>query len=76
MSIVMTFEEIKNSYDGQWVLIAYTETNNDDTELIKGKVLAHSSEKSELYQYLESITEENISLEYMGQANEDINFLI
>ena len=29
MSSIMTFEEIKHHYDGQWVLIAYSETDED-----------------------------------------------
>ena len=45
MSEIMTFAEIKHNYDGEWVLIAYTKTD-DNLQVIEGKVLAHSAKKA------------------------------
>ena len=39
---IMTFEEIELHYDGQWVLIAHTETDKD-FKVAKGKAIAHSA---------------------------------
>ncbi len=75
MSEIMTFEEITQRYDGQWVLIAYTETN-DDLEAIKGKVLVHSPHKEDIYQYLESATEERLTIEYISKESDDLAFII
>ena len=75
MSEMMTFEEIKLRYDGQWVLIAYTETN-EDLQVIKGKVIAHSANKEDIYQALESASEQPLAIEYMGQVPEDIDFIL
>lgn len=75
MSEIMTFEEIKQNYDGQWVLIAYTETD-EDLQVVKGKVIAHSANKEDIYQALESAGEQPLAIEYMGQVPEDLAFIL
>lgn len=75
MSEIITFEEIKQRYDGQWVLIAYTEAN-DEFEVIEGKVIAHSAKKEDIYQALEMSTEQPLAIEYIGQLPEDIAFIL
>ncbi len=75
MSALMTFEEIKQNYDREWVLIAYTSTD-ENLQVIKGKVLAHSLNKEEIYQALESATEEHLAIEYMGQVPEDLDLIL
>ncbi len=72
---IMTFEEIKHNYDGEWVLIAYTETD-EDLQVIKGEVIAHSTNKEEIYQALESAKDQPLAIEYMGQIPEDIAFIL
>ncbi len=72
---IMTFEEIKQNYDGEWVLIAYTETDKD-LQVIKGEVIAHSTNKEEIYQALESSKHQPLAIEYMGQIPEDIAFIL
>ena len=44
MSKIMTFEEIEQNYNGQWVLIVYSETDKD-LKVVRGKVIAHSANK-------------------------------
>ncbi len=75
MSKIMTFEEIKQSYDGEWVLIAYTETD-ENLQVIKGKVIVHSANKEDIYQALESTQEKPLAIEYIGQVPEDIAFIL
>ena len=75
MSQIMTFEEIQQNYDGKWVLIAYTEAD-ENLQVIKGKVIAHSFKKEEIYQALESATEQPLAIEYMGQVPEDLAFIL
>jgi hypothetical protein len=75
MSEIMTFEEIKLRYDGEWVLIAYTETD-EDLQVVKGKVIAHSANKKDIYQALESATDQPLAIEYMGQVPEDLAFIL
>ena len=75
MSPIMTFEEIKQNYNGEWVLIAYTETD-ENLQVIKGEVIAHSANKEEIYQALESAKDQPLAIEYMGQIPEDIAFIL
>ncbi|WP_256381108.1 hypothetical protein [Myxosarcina sp. GI1] len=41
MSEILTIEEMEQKYRGEWVLIAYSETD-EDLQAIAGKVIAHS----------------------------------
>ncbi|MDJ0687200.1 MAG: hypothetical protein QNJ41_01705 [Xenococcaceae cyanobacterium MO_188.B32] len=75
MSEIMSFEEIKQHYEGEWVLIAYTETD-ENLQVIKGEVVAHSADKEEIYQALESASDRPLAIEYMGQVPEDIAFIL
>ena len=71
----MSFEEIKLDYDGKWVLIAYTETD-EDLKVVKGQVVAHSANKEDIYQALESVDEQPLAIEYMGLVPEDLGFIL
>jgi hypothetical protein len=75
MSEIMTLEEIEQNYDGQWVLIAYTETD-EDLQVVKGKVIAHSANKEDIYQALADAGEQPLAIEYMGQVPEDLAFIL
>lgn len=75
MSQIMSFEEIKRNYDGEWVLISYTETD-ENFQVIKGKVVAHSTNKEDIYKVLESAKEQPLAIEYIGQIPEDLAFVL
>ena len=75
MSKIMTFEEIRQNYDGQWVLIAYSETD-EELKVVKGKVIAHSANKEDIYQALEKAIEQPLAIEYMGRVPEDLAFIL
>jgi hypothetical protein len=75
MSEIMTFEEIKKNYNGQWVLIAYNETD-EDLQVLKGKVIAYSTNKEDIYQALELAGDQPLAIEYMGQVPEDLAFIL
>jgi len=44
MAEILSFEEMKKRYYGEWLLIAYTEVD-EDMNVLKGEVLAHSSDR-------------------------------
>ncbi|WP_036487493.1 hypothetical protein [Myxosarcina sp. GI1] len=75
MSEILTIEEIEQKYRGEWVLVAYSETD-EDLETIAGKVIAHSAKKEEIYQALESAEEQSLAIEYMGQVPEDLAYIL
>lgn len=75
MSQIMTFEEMQHRYDGEWLLIAYTEVD-EDMQILAGEVLAHSPVQEEIYKALESIPEQPLAIEYVGKVPEDLAFIL
>ena len=71
----MTFEQIEQNYDGEWVLIAYSETD-EELRVVKGKVIAHSTNKEDIYRALENAVEQPLAIEYIGQIPEDLAFIL
>lgn len=45
----MTWEEIREQYAGQWVLIEYWELD-EQLNVVHGEVVAHAPAKEEIYQ--------------------------
>ncbi|EAZ88396.1 hypothetical protein [Crocosphaera chwakensis] len=75
MSKIITFEEMQRSYDGEWLLIAPKEVD-EDLQVIKGEVLAHSPIQEDIYQALESVGEQPLAIEYVGKVPEDLAFIL
>ena len=75
MSRLMTFAEIERNYNREWVLIAYTKTD-EDLQVTEGKVIAHSTNKEDIYRALEAIPEQPLAIEYMGEVPEDLAFIL
>lgn len=75
MSQVITFEEMKRRYQGEWLLIAYKDLD-DQMQVIEGEVLAHSPDQSEIYEALSSIPEQPLAIEYVGKIPEDVAFIL
>ena len=75
MSQLMTFTEMEQYYQGEWLLIAYTALD-DQMQVIEGKVLAHSPNQSHIYEVLASIPEQPLAIEYVGQIPEDVAFIL
>ena len=71
----MTFADMKLRYDGEWVLINYTETD-ENLQVVKGKVLAHSPNKEDIYYALKSLKDQPLAIEYMGEIPEDLAFIL
>ncbi len=68
---VMTIEEIRQTYPNQWVIIADTESD-EDFNIIKGQVLAHSPERAQIDQALMDYTQmPSLAIEYTGSIPED-----
>lgn len=68
---VMTIEEIRENYPNQWVIIADTESDQD-FNVIKGKVIAHSSERDKIDQALIDYAQiPSLAIEYTGSIPED-----
>ena len=67
----MTWEEIREQYAGQWVLIEYWELD-EQLNVVQGEVVAHSSAKEEIYQCLSKTKDKNLAIEYAGELPHDL----
>lgn len=72
---VLTFEEMKRRYDGEWLMIAYTELDSE-MNVIQGEVLAHSPNQEEIYQAIPLAKGKAVAFEYVGRSPEDLAFMV
>ena len=73
MTEILNYEEIAQRFDGEWVMIAYTEVD-DDLEVVAGEVIAHSPIEQEIYKLLPLGRGRNVSIEYVGKVPANIAF--
>ncbi|MBE9165151.1 hypothetical protein [Tychonema sp. LEGE 06208] len=71
ISQILSLEEIMHLYPSEWVLIAYTELD-EDLNVIRGEVLAHSPERDLLYNNALSRKGKSVAIEYTGPIPEDL----
>ncbi|HOP59819.1 MAG TPA: hypothetical protein PKZ60_00205 [Candidatus Saccharicenans sp.] len=57
----MKIEEIRKRYWGEWVLIEYSKLD-DSSNVLEGEVIAHSSNKEEVYRKLLNTQEKNVAI--------------
>ena len=67
----MRWEEIKNAFKDQWVLVQVDEVDAS-FNILEGEVLAHSKDKEEVYKKLLQIRPKEFSVEYTGVIPEDL----
>ena len=72
---ILTLEEIISLYPDEWVLIAYTELD-EDLNVIQGEVLAHSPDRDQLYSQLSLRKGKSIAIEYTGPIPEDLAVML
>jgi len=71
----MTLKEIKQQYPNQWVLIEFTQLD-DELRVVDGKVLAHSPSRHEMEKELSTLRNERISVEFTGDGDTGETYLI
>ena len=71
----MTWDQITRKYKDEWVLVEY-EDLDDNFRVIRGRVLAHSRNRNEVYSALLHAKSDRIALEYLGLPAEDLVVLI
>lgn len=70
MAEVLSFEEMKKRYYGEWLLIAYTEMD-EEMNVLKGEVLAHSPDRDQVYRAIASREGKAVAIEYVGDLPEE-----
>ncbi|MBW2058461.1 MAG: hypothetical protein JRJ26_13290 [Deltaproteobacteria bacterium] len=67
----MKWEEIRNTFKDQWVLVKVDKVDAS-LNIVEGEVLAHSKDKDEVYKKLLEIRPKEFSVEYTGMIPEDL----
>lgn len=71
----MTLEEIKLQYPNQWVLIEFTQLD-DELRVVDGEVIASSANRHEIENQLATLRNENIAVEFTGEGDTGEVYLI
>jgi hypothetical protein len=71
----MTFEEIKRQHPNEWVLIEFTELD-EDLKVVEGTVVAHSPSKEVIYKTLLELENERIAIEFTGDTVPEPAYLL
>lgn len=72
---ILSMEQIKKRYNGEWVLIADYET--DDLSRIKrGRVLAHGKDQRKVYGQLGKHQKINLATRYIGDIPKDLTVIL
>jgi hypothetical protein len=75
MTKVLSFAEIEQQYDGEWVLIAYTELD-PSLKPIAGEVLTHSTDRDVVYKALSQRGDRGVAIECFVKVPEDMAFIL
>jgi len=70
MPEVITYQQMKEQYPDQWLLVSCVETD-EDMNVVRGEVLAHSTSRDEIYAKLLKLTGKHVAIEYTGDIPED-----
>jgi hypothetical protein len=75
MTEILTIQEMAQQYDREWLLIAYTEVD-ENLNVLRGEVLAHSPSQEEIYKALPLAKGKAVAFEYVGKIPEDLAFIL
>jgi hypothetical protein len=75
MAKLMTLAEIKQQHQDEWLLIAYTELD-ENLNVLRGELLMHSPEVDDIYDALPAYNDRAVAIEYVGEPPADIAFVL
>jgi hypothetical protein len=73
MPETLTWEQITQKFQGEWLLIVEAELD-EHMGIIQGQVLAHSPQQGDIYNALPLRQGRSASIEYVGEIPEDLAF--
>lgn len=73
--VAMRLDEIKEQYPNEWVLIEFTELD-DELKVADGEVIAHSRSRDEIEKELMALKNGRIAVEYTGEWDPDEAYLL
>jgi len=71
----MKMEEIRKRYRGKWVLIEYSELD-DELNVIEGTVVAYSKDREEVYKAQMRMKGKKLAIEYLGELPEEEDLVV
>jgi hypothetical protein len=72
---ILTLTEMALRHDGEWLLIAYTELD-ENLGVVCGEVLAHSPDQGKIYEALPLAKGRAVAFEYVGQIPADFAVML
>ena len=75
MDTVMSWPEIEETFNGEWVLIEDPEVTRYQ-EIIRGKVLFHSKDRAELHAKAMELNPLHPAIMYVGEFPKDLEFAL
>jgi hypothetical protein len=75
MTEILTLAEMAERYDSEWLLIAYTELD-ENMVVVRGEVLAHSPNQGEIYEALPLAKGRAVAFEYVGKVPADFAVML
>jgi hypothetical protein len=72
---IMSLEEIFSFYPDEWVLIVNPELD-EEFSVIRGEVLAHATERDEIYSKLSLRNGKSVAIEYTGSIPDNIAVML
>ena len=75
MNEVLTWAEIEEQFDGEWVLIEDPETT-PVLEILWGKVVFHGKDKNKLHQRMRELRPQRSAIIFVGEPPEDLEYLL
>ena len=71
----MTLEEIQGAYPDQWVIIEFTELD-DELKVVEGKVIARSRERRDIEKTLAGLRNKKLAVEFTGDLDTGEAYLL
>ena len=75
MGNVLTWEEMTQKFNGEWLLIIHAELD-EYLGVVSGEVIAHSPNQGEIYDSLHLRKGLDASLEYVGDVPDNLAFIL
>ena len=75
MDEVMSWAEIEETFNGEWVLIEDPEVTRYQ-EIIRGKVLFHSTERNAVHAKVRELNPLHPAIMYVGEFPKDLEFAL
>lgn len=75
MKVILSFSEIKERFDSEWVLIENPETDGD-FNVKHGVVLWHSKNRDEVYRKAREIQPIHSAILYTGKLPDDVAIVL